>query len=284
MTFDEMISEIERMNLNLYCVAYYRDGQIREHRFQPMGNCHDCYSIAKAFIVTAIGFLHDDGLLDIKKPVSFYMTPLMPKDADPAWHIITVEQVMKHKAGFGEGFLDIDVEDVLAYPTNDYLDMVFHHPLRFLPGQHGQYTDAAYYLLSRLITCVSGERADDFLNRRLFQPLGYREFAWSHCPQNYPIGATGLYISTADMVKLAALYLENGVWKGKRILSEAWVKKVIGNEYELHVRSATGLIGKGGMYGQMMLFSREKGYAIAWHTHSRNEDVQRLMTFIDQEL
>lgn len=284
MTFDEMIPEIEEMNLNLYGLAYYRDGQIREHRFQPAGNCHDCYSIAKSFIVTAIGLLHDDGLLDIKKPISFYMASLMPKDVDPAWQIITVEHVIKHRAGFGEGFLDIDVEDVATYPSDDYLDMVFHRPLCYLPGEHSQYTDAAYYLLSRLVTCVSGEHADDFLNRRLFQPLGYREFAWSHCPQDYPIGATGLYISATDMVKLAALYLEKGLWKGQRILSETWVNKAIANEYEMRVRSGSGLIGKAGMYGQMMLFSREKGYAISWHTHSRSEDVQRLVDYIDDVL
>jgi CubicO group peptidase (beta-lactamase class C family) len=284
MTFDVLISEIERSNIQLYSMAYYCHGQLKEHHFQKTGNCHDCYSIAKTFIMTAIGLLNDDRLLDIKKPLSFYMSMLIPKDADPAWRIITVENIMTHKIGFNEGFLDIDVEDASQYPTDDYLDMVFHHPLKYLPGQHFQYSDAAFYLLSRLITCVSGERADDFLNRRLFQPLGFREFAWSHCPYNYPIGATGLYISTADMVKLAALYLEDGLWNGRRILSENWIRKAIGNEYELHVKSANGLIGKGGMYGQMMLFNRQKDYAVAWNTHSHSEPIKKLIDFIDNNL
>ena len=284
MTFEALISAIEKMGINLYNMAFYRDGQITEHRFQPCSNCHNCYSIAKAFTMTAIGMLHDDGLIDVKKPIAHYMSSLIPADADPAWKLITVEHALKHTIGYGEGFLDIDVEDVNAYPTDDYLDMVFRHKLTYLPGQQYQYSDAAYYLVSRLISAVSGEKADVFLNRRLFQPMHFREMAWSHCPQDYPMGATGLYISSYDMVKLGALYLQNGVWEGKRLLSEEWVRKAIGNEYELRNKSASGLIGKGGMYGQQLLFNREKNFAIAWQTHAPSEQIKKLIDFVDLEL
>lgn len=284
MTFEEMIPEIEKMGINLYGMAFYRNGQITEHRFQPAGNCHNCYSIAKAFCVTAIGFLSDDGLIDVKKPVYHYMANEIPADADPAWKLITVEQVMKHTIGYGEGFLDIDVEDVSQYPSSDYLDMVFHHKLTYLPGEKYQYSDAAYYLISRLVATVAGEKLDVFLNRRLFQPLGFSEVAWSHCPKDHPMGATGLYISATDMVKLGALYLEGGVWQGKQIISKDWVRRAIGNEYELRNKTAAGLIGKGGMYGQQLLFNPEKNFAIAWHTHAHSEQVKALVDFIDAEL
>ena len=284
MTFQHLIPEIEKMGINLYGMAFYRDGEITEHRFQASSNCHNCYSVAKAFAMTAVGMLHDDGLIDVKKPICHYMADLMPKDIDPAWQLITVEQVLTHKIGYGEGFLDIDVEDVNAYPTKDYLHMVFTHKLTYLPGQQFKYSDAAYYLVSRLIATVSGEKADAFLNRRLFQPMDFKEVAWSHCPQDHPMGATGLYISSADMVKLGALYLDGGVWKGKRLLSEEWIRKAIGNEYELHVKSASGLIGKGGMNGQHLLFNREKNYAIAWHAYAPSEQIKDLITFVDQNL
>ena len=55
MTFEEMIPEIEKSGINLYGMAFYRDGEIQEHRFQPASNCHNCYSVAKAFTMTAIG-------------------------------------------------------------------------------------------------------------------------------------------------------------------------------------------------------------------------------------
>ena len=52
------------------------------------------------------------------------------------------------------------------------------------------------------------------------------------CPKGYSIGATGLYLRTEDMVKLGILYLNKGMWKETRVLSEEWVDMVISNEYE----------------------------------------------------
>ena len=284
MTFEQLIPEIEQSGINLYGMAFYRNGEITEHRFQPAANCHNCYSVAKAFTMTAVGMLHDDGLIDVKKPIAHYMSSLMPSDVDPAWQIVTVEHALKHTIGYGEGFLDIDVEDVKSYGTRDYLDMVFRHKFTHLPGAQYQYSDAAYYLLSRLVAEVAGEKMDVFLNRRLFQPMDFQEVAWSHCPKDHPMGATGLYISAGDMVKLGALYLEGGVWNGQRLLSEEWIHKAIGNEYELRAKTAAGLIGKGGMYGQQLMFSREKNFAIAWHTHAHSEQVKRLIDFVDEKL
>lgn len=281
MTFDQMCRDIEAVGVALYDLAFYQEGQILQHRFQPSSNCSNCYSVSKAFMVTAVGLLHDDGLIDVKQPLFHYMKDLMPADIDPAWRIMTVEDVLTHQLGFAEGFLDIDTEDASEFPS-DYLDIVFHHPLAYLPGTHRQYSDAAYYLISRLVSHLAGERTNDFLNRRLFQPLKVREVAWSCCPQNYPIGATGLYLAAHDMVKLPALYLEGGVWNGQRILSQEWINKVIANEYEFTTKSPTGLMGKSGMYGQMTLFSREQNFAVAWHAFSKDkEGIQRLVDYFD---
>ena len=282
MIFDQMYQDIDKMGINMYDLAFYQNGRIQYHRFQPSNNCNDCYSVAKVFMVTAVGLLYDDGLIDEKKCLKCYMADLMPQDVDPAWQIATVEDAMTHKLGFGEGFLDIDTEDPNDFPSMDFLELVFHHPLAYLPGTHRQYSDAAFYLISRLISHVAGEHTDAFLNRRVFLPMKVREVAWSCCPMGYPIGATGLYLSAYDMVKLPALYLEGGVWNNQRILSEKWVEKVIGNEYELTVRTRDGLIGKGGMYGQMILFSREKGFAAAWHAYcTENEKIQTLIDYFD---
>ena len=282
MDFKAICQHVAEMDINLYGLAVYKDGQIYEQRMQPCNICNNAYSVTKAFMVTAIGMLHDDGLIDVKRNLSAYMADLMPEDIDPAWKLVTVEHALTHRIGFDEGFLDIDTEDASQYPTRDFLDMVFHHPLKHLPGQHYQYSDAAYYLISRLISRVSGQRADTLLKHRMMEPMKFREAAWSRCPQDYPIGATGLYLPTGDMVKLPALYLEGGMWNGQRIISEEWVNKVIANEYEFISKTPSGLIGKGGMYGQMTMFNREKKFAVAWHGFNTDgEKVQSLVEYFD---
>ena len=155
----------------------------------------------------------------------------MPDGYDKKWDSVTVDNVIKHKVGFNEGFLDIDVEDVAGYEQKygtrtDFLKIVLSHNIYFEPGTQFCYSDAAYYLLSRVVTKKSGERLDDFLNSRLFVPLCFSEVAWSHCPQGFPMGATGLYIRTNDMVKVAQLYLNRGMYEGRRYFSEDWYNTV----------------------------------------------------------
>ena len=280
MDFERITAEIAALGLNLYDFALYTpEAGVRAHRFQPCSNCQNSYSVAKLFVVTALGMLWDAGKLRMDDPLSRYVD--IPQGASPRWMEATVEHAVTHTLGFDEGFLDIDTEDTTAYPSEDYLALVFAHPLAHAPGTHEQYTDAAYYLLSRLVSVVSGERLDTFLNSRLIRPLRFHEIAWSRCPMEHPIGATGLYIGAGDMVKLAALYLEGGVWQGKRILSQAWVRMAMERGYELDPVGESGLIGKGGMAGQMAAFSPEGRFAVAWHGHETREKMKRLTAYFE---
>ena len=254
--------------LNVYFIAEGdREGNIRLERHVPANPCCNCYSVAKAFTVTAVGLLYDKGLLKPEMKIADIFGDLLPADADPKWQQVTVHDLLLHKAGFGtSGLLDIDSDDASAYGTTDYLSLIFSTPLVHEPGTTSVYTDAAYYLLSRVVAQVSGIDLADLLRPVLMDTMGFKEFAWSVCPQGYAMGATGLYLRTEDMVKLGILYLNKGFWKGTRILSEEWVDLVLANHYEFKDQG-NGWLGKGGMCGQMLTFHMEKGLAVAWHSY-----------------
>ena len=277
MDFERIVRDVEALGLNLYDFAMYTPQGVYMHRFQRCSNCLASYSVAKLFVVTALGMLYDEGKIRREDPVGRYIE--IPAGASARWQRVTVGHAVTHRIGFDEGFLDIDTEDAAEYPDADYLVMVFNHPLAHEPGEHEQYTDAAYYLLSRLVSAVAGETLDAFLRRRLLQPLSFREAAWSCCPLGHPIGATGLYIGAQDMVKLAALYLEGGAWKGKRILSGEWVRMAMEREYELHPYGGGDMLGKCGMYGQAAVFSEKLRCAFAWHAHEKRESMKRLEAY-----
>ena len=78
----------------------------------------------------------------------------------------------------------------------------------------------------------------------------------------HAMGATGLYIRTEDMVKLGEVYRTGGLYQGRRILSEEWVRIVRERVYELSPK-AGGAVGKGGMRGQMLAITDRR--VIAWH-------------------
>lgn len=239
-------------------------------------NCN-CYSVAKAYTVLAIGLLYDKGLLKPTDLLTDILKEYLPSDIDDKWMKVTIHDVLLHKIGFGCGMLDIDSEDASFYPTNDYLQIVLKTKLKYEPGTMPQYTDAAYYLLSRVVHKLSGEDLETLLRPILMDTMKFKELAWSKCPLGYSIGATGLYIRTEDMVKLGILFMNNGVWMNKRIISTEWINLVLTNGYEFKPLK-NGWYGKGGMCGQFLIFNPEKGKAVACHSY---DDNVRSTMFID---
>lgn len=250
----------------------------RKQIITPANPTCNCYSIAKAFTVTAVGMAYDRGLLTPDDTAVSFLPGLLPDGMDEKWRSVTLDHLMRHVVGFGRGLLDIDTDDASSYPTTDYLSMVLSEPLPYAPGTGHQYTDAAYYLLSRVIESVAGMPLADFLRPALMDVMRFAEYAWSVCPEGHTIGATGLYLRTEDVAKLGVLYLNGGVWKGERIISGEWVRLVLSRGYEFKPQGG-GWYGKGGMYGQMLCFNPEKGLAAAWHSYGRKVPVNVMMGF-----
>lgn len=259
--------------LNVYFIAEAdADGNSRLLKNVPANPTCNAYSIAKAFTVLAVGQCFDKGLLNPSMRVSDVLGSFIPTDADEKWKNVTLHDVLTHRIGYGEGLLDIDAEDPLKWGSKDYLSLAFRAPLVHEPGMMRQYTDAAYYIASRMVSRVTGQTLADFLRPTLLDTMDFREMAWSACPQGYSMGATGLYVRTDDMVKLGVLWLRGGDWFGKRVVSETWVDTVINRGYEFvpKLADATSVwYGKGGMRGQMLTFNLKKGLAVAWNAYGK---------------
>ena len=234
----------------------------------PTNACQNSYSVAKAFVVTAIGILYDRGLIKPEDRITEILREECPADVDPRWHEITVHDALLHRLGLPGGFLDIDTHKAEEF-GHDYLTYMFRYPFDHEPRIQRSYTDGAYYMLARIVEKKAGMPIDNFLWDTLFYPLGFQEMAWSRCPMGHPMGATGLYIRTVDMVKLGQVYLNGGTYGDTRIISEEWVKLTLENGYELN-KMKENSYGKGGMNGQQLWVFPEKNHVIAWHGHHRH--------------
>ncbi len=91
------------------------------------------------------------------------------------------------------------------------------------PGTHFAYNNSGTYMLSEIVTKVTGMTMMDFLSYRLFEPLGITDIRWDTFKSGRNQAAVGLHASADDLMKLGVLYLNKGVYNGKRILSEEWV-------------------------------------------------------------
>ena len=254
----------KKYNTYFLCVGD-KDYNIKKEEIIPSNPTCNCYSIAKTFTVLALGILFDKGLLSMDMYIIDILKKYVPKDIDEKWKKVTVEDAILHKVGFNKGLLDIDVDDASKYETYDYLDIIFNTKLEYNPGEVYQYTDASYYLLSRVVSEISGVDLLDFLRPILMKKMKFKELAWSKCPNGYSIGATGLYLRTEDMIKLGILFLNKGKWKEERIVSNEWINKVILNEYEFKKLKDNWYV-KEGMRGQILMFNFELNKVIACHS------------------
>ena len=267
---ETLIDQIRDTGAHLFSLTAIENGEAQTFTFNPANPCNDTYSVSKAYTMTAIGLCYDRGLVKPAAKITDLFADSIPTDIDPTWHKVTVDDVLRHRMGIEKGFLDIDVEDINDYPTRDFLSIIFNTKLTVEPGEHYCYSDAAYYLLSRVVTRVSGEAMDDMLMRDIFLPTGCREAAWSKCPQGYAMGATGLYTRSIDIARLGQIYAHGGMWGDRRILSEEWVKLAMERSYSLNLRS-NGAYTKGGMRGQMFYFNPETGRSVGWLAFEREK-------------
>ena len=259
---DDLKKEIIRQQANIFAIAEYCDGKLEALQLVKTNPCQDIYSVAKAYVVTAIGMLVDRGLLSTEECVTEILKQECPAGYQKIWDSITLEMLLLHKVPLPKNFLDIDVFDANDF-GEDYLSHILNAPVDDrLPDF--RYTDAAYYLLSRIVENRAGMGTDNFLWKNLFLPTGCREAAWSHCPMGHVMGATGLYIRAEDVAKLGAVYLNDGVWEGKRILSKTWVDTVFEKGYELKPQAGGCSFGKGGMRGQMLTIVPSKKRVVAY--------------------
>jgi CubicO group peptidase (beta-lactamase class C family) len=90
-------------------------------------------------------------------------------------------------------------------------------------GRNFSYCTGGVFTLSEVLEKATGKRTDRYAIEKLFQPLGITNAEWVYSPMNVPQTGGGLRLTSRDLLKIAQLYLDGGEWRGKRIVSEAWV-------------------------------------------------------------
>jgi len=68
---------------------------------------------------------------------------------------------------------------------------------------------------------------DKYAEEHLFKPLGISNYYWKRTPTELPDTEGGLYLEPHDLAKIGYLYLNDGIWDGRRILPEGWVQATV---------------------------------------------------------
>jgi CubicO group peptidase (beta-lactamase class C family) len=121
--------------------------------------------MGKQFTATAVMMLVEEGKIHLDDPITKYFA-----DAPPAWKQVTVRRLLSHTGGFGDYPKNFNFRRDLT--EAQWLKIIEGIPLAYRPGTTFAYSNLGYLTLGILIHRVSGEFYGDFLQQRVFQPLG----------------------------------------------------------------------------------------------------------------
>lgn len=219
-------------HVNMHAITVLCDGAVICEASAPAYDRslpHITYSMCKSVVSLAIGLLWDEGRIDLDKPAYRYFPQTDLPRLSGKMKNVTVRHLLTMSSGvsFAETGLATDTDWVRAFFSSD---------LRFEPGSDFAYNSMNTYILSALVRAITGEGLSDYLRPRLFEPLHIRHVFWETCPRGIEKGGWGLYIAQEDMAKIGWMCLSLGMFEGKRILSEEWLreatetKRIVPNE------------------------------------------------------
>lgn len=294
MLIDQLEEKAHEFGVNMLAVCQLENGIYTTKQLQEANEKNNVYSVSKSITSLIVGILADRKVIDLYSASVSDIFSSAGYAMPDGWKKVMPVHLLTHTTGYGEGCLDIDQDDIAEWGERDYLEVAFEQPLIYQPGEKMVYSDANYYLLSRVISQKTGRTLQDLVREWLFNPLGITGAAWAVCPQGYAMGATGLFLSVFDMAKIGELLLNGGRWKGCQLIPEWWIREMTqkrtapdpseqdGYGYGYWVRGDTDAFMANGMLGQLIFISPGKRRVVAWQSCTHSEKIGELTEMLVQ--
>jgi hypothetical protein len=124
--------------------------------------------------------------------------------------------------------------------SDNWVQSALDRPLVAEPGTRYVYDSPGIHLLSAILQKATGMTALEFARQNLFEPLGIREVIWPADPQGVTQGFTNIVLHPHDAAKIGYLFMNQGRWEGRQIVSKKWVEEATKRQIDM---------GDGNSYG-----------------------------------
>ncbi len=257
---------------------------------------HQLWSVTKSFTGTLVGIAIDQGLIDgIDQPVLELFPGYTPADTNTRQRELTVGNLLTMSSGLpGYDSLGVREEaEMIAEP--DAVGYLLNSPISSVRGSVWQYNNLNSDMLTAAVQSAAGIPFTEFAEANLFQPLGITDYVWTPYEDDIGFGGYGLWLTPHDMARLGYLYLHQGLWADKQVVSSDWVDLSHCVDPErCPFDDAFGPVGYGyhwwifqpsfytalGAYGQAIAVAPNHDIVVVI-TSSNNPDAQNQMIFGD---
>ena len=218
----QVLTECLERNIQLHSLLIVRHGKlVLETAKFPTAreDKHLVYSCSKTFTATAVGIAIDEKLIKLDDRIIDYFPEVSRAGLDENAMKITIRNLLMMATGHGRDSVGDMCNSDLSWP-----EVFFHSEMIYEPGTTFVYDSGGTYMLSEIISRVTRKSMFEYMKEKVFEPLDIVDVSWDvHGKVN--TGAWGVLIAPRDLCKLGLLYLNKGVWEGKRILSEEYIEE-----------------------------------------------------------
>ena len=217
----EYLQAVKDCSEDLHSIMVVQHGKVlAEHFFVP-DTAHVLHSVSKTFTSTAVGFAISEGLLHLDDKIVDLFPESVPENASDTLSRITIRHLLTMNSGHGK-----DPTGSVRSNDGDWVRGFMEWPIEYEPGTCYCYNSLGTYVLSAAVQKVTGQKVVDYLESRLWQPLGIEKPKWLESPAGINTGGWGLYLHTEDLAKMGLCILNGGKFAGKQVIPADWVKEM----------------------------------------------------------
>ncbi len=273
--------------VELHSFMFLRHGKvIAEGWWKPYGPDykHLLYSASKTFTATGVGLAVSENRLKLTDKVTSFFPYSLPDTVSDYMKELTVQNLLTMSVGQ-------DPEPRSMGNTGDWINTFLSTKPIHKPGTIFMYNNMATFMLSAIIQQVTGQTLFEYLQPRIFKPLGIRGIDWDLNPQGINLGMIGLRLHSEDLAKFGQLLLQQGVWNKKQLIPKEWVKEATSFKIETHSptnkvtkeksdwsqgycyqmwRGRNNTVRVDGMAGQFVILIPDKDAVIVLTANARN--------------
>lgn len=252
---DRFLWNLRERDVELHAVCLYQDGEMLLKKayapFSPDG-LHPVYSVSKSFLSVLIGWLAEEGKLRLTDPWISYFPEYRKEVKDPAFETVTVRDLLTMTLG--------QEREAPVHGGEDWLLKIVEEPVTVKPGTRFFYNSQASFLLGALTERLSGKRYAEYLEEKILNPLGIREYACETNRDGQAIAGLCLHLRAEDVTRFGIALLEKGRYEGRQVVPEAWAleagKMQIDNSDVIPPENVEGCRG----YGYQFWLCSQGGY------------------------
>lgn len=229
-----MIQYVNDQKSKIHSIVIIRNGYlVLDTNFYPYrGNLiHTLQSTSKSVLSSLIGIAVTEGkITDIQNKVLPYFPDKSIDNVDPLKQEITIQNLLTMTAGFDWRESTVPYGQTgnsytQATQVADPVLFALNRPMADKPGSIFNYNTGSTDVLSAILEKATGQSTYEYAKTKLFDPIGIKESYWSQYKSGNVLAGAGLYLKPVDMARIGYLFLNNGEWKGKQIISKEWVKE-----------------------------------------------------------